>query len=158
MTEVSAFIKEKDDQLILNDPVAEDVMRVVADHNKRVGKENCRLIYEDLEQQERIKYFAARITQRGLNTNDAVIVLIGVDDVNGRPIVDHLMPGMDQMWQSFRDKGQKPFARGIVLRKEVEELLEFIDKDTSIILKEYNDIAVVVIDSGTADIFPGNVD
>jgi hypothetical protein len=65
------------------------------------------------------------------------------------------------MWQSFRDKGQKPFARGIVMRKEMEDILEFIDKefetDTSTKLKDYNGSAVVVIDSGTADIFPGNV-
>lgn len=156
MEKPSAFITQKDGQLILNDPIAEGVMTAIASHNKQVGKENCRIIYEDPEQQERIKHFANRIAHRGLSNNDVVIALISVDDIYGRPLANHLMPGMDQMWQDFRDKGQKPFARGIVMRREMEETVSYIDKEAGSKLKEHKGVAVVVIDSGTVDIFPGN--
>lgn len=156
MEKPNAFVTQKDGQLILNDPIAEGVMTAIASHNKQVGKENCRFIYEDPEQQERIKHFTKRIAYRGLSNNDVVIALISVDDIYGRPLANHLMPGMDQMWQEFRDKGQKPFARGIVMRREMEETVSYIDKEAGSKLKEYNGIAVVVIDSGTVDIFPGN--
>ncbi len=143
------------DSLILNDPIAEGVMIAVAAHNKQVGKENCRFVYEDPEQQERIKHFVKRIRQRELDPNDVVITLISVDDIYGRGLTDHLMPGMDQTWQEFRNKGLKPFARGIVMRKEMENTISFIDEEAGAKLKTYDGIAVVVIDSGTVDIFPG---
>lgn len=156
MEKPEAFVEEKNGELILNDPVAEGIMIAVASHNKRVGKENCRIVYEDPEQQERIKHFAERIRQRELNQREVVIVLISVDDIYGKPLVNHLMPGMDQMWQDFRNKGQKPFARGIVMRKEMEEIVSSIDNEAGVKLKEHKGIAVVVIDSGTVDIFPTN--
>lgn len=154
--EPQAYVESKDGQLILHDPAAEGVMMAVAAHNRAVGKENCRLVYEDPEQQERIKHFANRIAERGLDPNEVVIVLISVDDVHGRPLADHLMPGMDQTWQGFRDKGQKPFARGIVIRKEMEETLSYIDKVAGERLKSFDGIAVVVVDSGTGDVFSVN--
>lgn len=155
MTKPQVYVDVKDGHLVLNDPVAEGVMMAVAAHNKTVGKENCRLIFEDPEQQERIKHFVQRINHRGLDPKDVVIVLISVDDIHGRPLADHLMPGMDQTWQGFRDKGQKPFARGIVLRKEMEKTLTYIDSIAGNRLKDFDGIAVVVIDSGTGDVFPG---
>lgn len=62
---------------------------------------------------ERLEHLAYRaINNKGLAPDEFVTVCIDVDDPNWTEIVDHLMPGHN--WQQYRDRGEKPVARGTV--------------------------------------------
>lgn len=64
--------------------------------------------------EQRLKELAHRaIFFHGRKPHEFVIVCIDVDDPNWTELVDFLMPGAD--WQQFRDRGEKPVARGSAL-------------------------------------------
>lgn len=50
-----------------------------------------------------------------------VVVCIDVDDSGWRRLVDHLMPGAD--WQQYRDRGERPVARGVVPRDFIAKVI-----------------------------------
>lgn len=128
---------------ILIDPVGAAVARAIAKHN-------CRSTFD--VQRDRVAHFANRIRELGRSPAEAVVVLINVDDVHGRDVADALMPGHD--WQAVRDRGEVPFARGLAGREGIQGCLDAIDEEAAKKLRELDGVAVVVIDYGTAEVFP----
>lgn len=137
-----AVIREVDGQLVLDDPVAVAVISAVEKHN-------CRNTLE--LNADRVEHFKRRLTERGMTPDQAVIVLLNVDDVHGGPLADVLMPGHN--WQEIRDKGEVPFARGLAMRDGIQEALGAFDKDAATKLQSMSDVAVVVVDHGVAEVF-----
>lgn len=138
-----AVVREVDGQMVLDDPDAVEVIRAV-------GKENCKRTLE--LNIDRVQHFKQRITDRGLTADQVVIVVINVDDVNGGPLADLLMPGTN--WQEIRDRGEIPFARGLAGREGIQEILETLDEEAAKKLRSLQGVAVVVVDHSTAEVFP----
>lgn len=117
---------------------------------RAVEKHNCRHTL-DLNA-ERVAHFKQRVIERGMSASEVVTVLINVDDAQGRPLADALMPGFN--WQEIRDRGEIPFARGLAERAGVQGFLDAIDQEAATKLQEMVEVAVVVIDHGVAEVFP----
>jgi hypothetical protein len=140
-----ATVREIDGQIVLEDPFGLAVL-------KAVGKHNCRLTFEG--QAERVAHFKRRIAERGVSPDDVVITLVNVDDVNGGPIADVLMPGQEAMWQEFRAAGQVPFARGLAGRQGVQAMVTMLDAEAGEKLRAMvGKAAVVVVDHGVVEVF-----
>jgi hypothetical protein len=138
-----AIVKKIDGRLVLDDPDAVAVAKAVALHN-------CRTSF-DL-QRERIRHFARRARELG-REDSLAIVLLNVDDPNGGPLADVLMPNQDAMWQALRDDGQVPFARGLAERMGIEKLVLALDKEAGETMKAIHrlpsqGLPVVVMDQG----------
>jgi len=142
-----ATVREVDGKLVLDDPVSREVIAAVGRHNARQG---CARTME--ANRERVGHFVRRVTELGRSPSEVVIVVACVDDVNGRELANALMPYFD--WQAIRDRGEVPFARGIAMRKGVEEFVSLIDTDAGLKLSLWDDLAVVVIDHGIAEVYP----
>jgi len=114
-------------------------------------KMNCQKTLE--MNADRVQHFKKRITELGLTVEESLIVILNVDDEHGGPLADVFMP--NQNWQVFRDRGEVPFARGLVRREGIDEALEFFDKEAAYKLRAMADKAVVVVvDFGVAEVFP----
>lgn len=137
-----AVVREVNGQLVLDDPEAVSVIRAV-------NKLNCKNTV--MINAERVMHFKRRLLERGMTANQAVIVLLNVDDVHGGQLAEILMPGYN--WQEIRDQGEIPFARGLAMREGIQEALEIFDKDAAKKLKNMSDVAVVVVDHGVAEVF-----
>ncbi len=137
-----AVIREVDGQLVLDDPVALALVR-------GIGKSNCRKTLE--MNADRVEHFKRRLMERGMAPDQAVIVLLNVDDIHGGPLAEILMPG--QNWQEVRDKEQVPFVRGLAMRDGIQKVLHEFDKEAAKKLNDMNGVAVVVVDYGVADVF-----
>jgi hypothetical protein len=137
-----AVVREVNGQLVLDDPVAVGVITAV-------GKVNCRYTLE--LNADRVRYFKARLSERGMTAQQAVIVLLNVDDPHGGPLADDLIPGHN--WQEIRDRGEAPFARGLAMRDDIQEALDAFDNVAASKLKGMTDLAVVVVDHGVAEVF-----
>jgi hypothetical protein len=140
---MATVYKDENGQLILDDPAAVGMMLAVARHN-------CRRTAE--LQQDRIRHFSQRITELGHSPEFAVITLINVDDPNGQPIAEMLMPGNN--WQALRDRGEVPFARGLARRDGIQDILGIFDVDAQNKLASIQGVAVVVVDHNVADVYP----
>lgn len=137
-----AVVREVDGQLVLDDPNAVAMARAIAKHN-------CRNTL-DLNA-DRVEHFKGRLAKRGLTADQAVIVLLNVDDVHGGPLADVLMP--EQSWQEIRDQGGVPFARGLAVREGIQEALGTFDEKAATKLQSMSDVAVIVVDHGVAEVF-----
>jgi len=127
---------------IILTPAEEGVIRAVQKHN-------CRGMFE--ANTERVRHFTARASARGLTPAEVVIVLINVDAPYGSPLADALMPGHD--WQSYRNRGEIPIARGLAGREGIAEAVRIIDPEAADKLDAMTGLAVVVVDFGTVEIF-----
>lgn len=138
-----ATVRLVDGNLVIDDPVALDVISAVEKHNCRAT------LSANMESATR---FLNRVHQRGDSSNDVVIVILNVDDVHGGPMAEALMPGYN--WQPIRDEGQIPFARGLAGRGFIQEALGFFDQDASDKLMALDSgFAIVVVDHGVAEVF-----
>jgi hypothetical protein len=145
-TGISAVVREIDGQIVLDDPEALVIIQAVNIHN---GKENCRNTLG--MNADRVEHFKNRLAERSMTANDAVIVLLNVDDVHGGPLADALMPGYN--WQEIRDRGEIPFARGLAGREGIQEILGGFDEEAAKKLQAMSGVAVVIVDHGVAEIF-----
>ena len=141
--EVRAQVREIDGQLVLDDPDALAVLKVVA-------KLNCAALFDDSK--ERVAHFARRVVERGLKSEDVVITILNVDDVHGGPIADILMP--NHPWEEYRARGELPVARGLAGRQGIQAILEDFDKEAAAKLRAYKGVAVVVVDHCVAEVYP----
>jgi len=137
-----AVVREEGRLFILDDPDASTLISAVS-------KCNCKNLF-DLNI-ERIAHFKNRVKELDRSAADTVIVVINVDDVNGGPIADMLMPGFN--WQEIRDRGEMPVARGLASRDGIQEILSQFDVEASEKLNGMSEIAVVVVDNQVAEIF-----
>ena len=141
--ELKATVHEIDGELVLDDPVAMAMIRAVR-------KNNCKNTFE--MNADRVEHFKNRFSINNVTESEAVIVIINVDDPNGKHIANALMP--DQNWQDYRDRGEIPFARGLAMRDGIEEALDIFDTEAAAKLRAMKGIAVVVVDHFVAEIFP----
>ncbi len=137
-----AIVREANGRLILDDPDA------VALGNA-VNKHNCKKTLE--LNGDRVLYFKRHMQAKGYSPHQTLIFVLNVNDRNGGPLAEALMPGMN--WQQFRDRGEIPFARGLVSREAIQGLLNDVDKDAAEKLRAVNNHAVVVMDHGAIDVF-----
>ena len=140
--EPRATVREIDGQLVLDDPDALAVARVVAKHN-------CKLTLE--ANADRVVHFTQRIRDRELSPTAVVIVLLNVDDPYGGILAEALMPGHN--WQQFRDRGEVPYARGLVMREGLLPGLEALDAEEAEKLRQNVGVAILVMDFGVARVF-----
>ncbi len=138
----AAVVRKDNGEIVLVDP---EVIAVIG----AVGKYNCKNTLEI--NSDRVDHFKQRLTERGMTADEAVIVLLNVDDVHGGPLADVLMPGHD--WQEIRDRGEVPFARGLAVRNGIQQALGIFDEDAAMKLKGMTEVAVVVVDHGVAEVF-----
>jgi len=129
-------------QYVLDDPSALTMMRAV-------NKQHCRKSLED--HLERMQDFVIKMKSPRISSDETCIVLINVDDINGKDVAEALMP--DHNWQSIRDQGQVPYARGLVDRRGMGSVLDVIDVSSAKKLREQSGTAIVVIDHGSTEIF-----
>lgn len=137
-----AFINVVDGEYVLHDPAAVGVIKAVSKHN-------CKGTLEI--NAERIEHFKGRLAELGKTPEEAVIVLLNVDDANGAQIADALMPNHD--WDAIRAKDEIPFARGIAMREGIQKALAIFDESASEKLRSFEGVAVVVVDHGVAEVF-----
>lgn len=128
--------------IIMVDPVGVAVATAV-------GKRNCQVTLK--LNADRVAHFRRRTAERNDSGSEVVIVLLNVDDSNGRAIADILMPGHD--WQQYRDRGEVPFARGLAGREGIQKALRIIDTEAADKLAAITGLAIVVVDHGTAEVF-----
>ena len=137
------MVKEIDGELILVDPQAVAIINAI-------NKINCKVAFD--VNADRIEHFKKRIGELKKTPEEVVIGIISVDDEHGEAIADLVMSGVN--WQEFRDRGEKPFARGLIFRNFIQEMLEFFDQEAADKLKNSEGILVVVVDCGVAEIYP----
>lgn len=147
--EPQAVVREVNGQLVLDDPAALGMIQAVEAHNRGIAKKNCAVFLE--QNRDRIAHFVERMKVLGRTPEEVVIVVIDVDDHNGGPIAELLMPGHN--WQQERDKGLVPVARGLAERAGIQEVLQLIDAAAAEYLQSIKGPAVVVISDGTADAY-----
>jgi hypothetical protein len=139
---MTAIVREINGELVLDDP---DALACI----QAVERSNCRFTYE--AQIDRVDHFARRCAERKLTAQDVVIVLLDVDDENGKALADILLPNYD--WDAIRARGEKPFARGLAMRAGIQIVLDQIDKEASEKLKSTSQLATVVVQRGVAEVF-----
>lgn len=138
-----AVVREVNGQLVLDDPMALAVITAVE-------KYNCRNTLT--ANMDRVAHFTRRIAERGQTVEEVVIVILNVDDPHGGPMAEHLMPGFN--WQEVRDRGEIPFARGLVMREGIQNVIDLIDKEAGEKLRETkNQTAIIVMDFGVVEVF-----
>ncbi len=139
-----ARVIEVDGQLVLDDPDAVAVIRAVERHNL----EGLLEVNGD-----RIEHFRSRAKALGEDSKTTVIVVLIVDDPNGRILADLLMPGHD--WQAIRDRGEIPVARGLAFREGIVGALSAFDEVAAKQLETWDSerLAVVAVDQGVAGVF-----
>jgi hypothetical protein len=141
-TATGAVVREIDGQLVLDDTDALALMRAVSKHN-------CQNTLE--LNADRVEHFKRRLAERDMTSDQAVIVLLNVDDVHGGPLADILMPGHN--WQEIRDRGEVPFARGLAGRDGIQEALDTFDQEAGARLRDMAGVAVIVVDYGVAEVY-----
>jgi len=98
---------------------------------------------------ERMQHFSQRVKALGRTGRDTVITLIDVDDPVGGVLAEALMPGHD--WQSYRDAGEIPVARGLAAKDGMPEFLSEAGYTLAADeLRATDDLRVVVLSSGVA--------
>ena len=101
-----------------------------------------------------LKQLYGRAVGRGMPENEFMLVCIDVDDPAWTGLADRLMPGED--WQHYRDRGEKPVARGSVMRNGISEYLSEVVPGIAPALLEgpgEGAVHVVVMAEGGASIY-----
>lgn len=125
-----------DGALVLVDPDASAMAAAL-------GRDACKRLLA--ANAERVEHFAARAQGR----DNVCFVLLDVDDPRGAVLADKLMPGHD--WQQYRDRGEKPLARGLATFDGMVHVLEGIEEGLASAWMHCgdNDLPVVVMTAGT---------
>lgn len=141
-----AVVREIDGQLVLDDPVALDILRAF----QGISLEKTLALNAD-----RVAHFKRRLLEKNLTPQEACIVIINVDNSAGRPLADELMPGAN--WDSIRATGALPFARGLAMRDGIQQYLTVIDQHSGLNaskeLQKAQGVAVVVLDHEMIAVF-----
>lgn len=129
--------------LILDDPTALGMIQ-------GIGKVNCEATLR--MNADRIPHFKRRVAERGMNPSEVAILVFNADDRHGSQMLDIMFSGHD--WQAMRDRGEIPFGRGIGYREVLVELVEQFDKEAAEKLRTMQELVVLVVDHGVAEVFP----
>ncbi len=101
----------------------------------------------------RLKILAAKALDRGLEANQFAVICIDVDDSTWTEEVDMLMPQHD--WQQYRNRGERPVARGSVTKVFCDYIGEVVPGIASALLKDvpYDHVQAIVLGSGGASLY-----
>lgn len=119
MDQPTATVREIDGKLVLEDPVGFAVMSSV---------ERFNLYNADPESVKRLEARAQEKSKDGVLFS---VIIIDVDVATWTELVDMLMPSND--WQQFRDRGEKPIARGVVPRTLLTDMLGIVDENAKVL-------------------------
>ncbi|MFC1645247.1 hypothetical protein ACFL08_04440 [Patescibacteria group bacterium] len=103
---------------------------------------------------ERLEQMAHRaVFDKNMNPSDFLVVCIHVDDPAWTELVDFLMPG--QNWQQYRDRGEKPVARGSVSIDLREHIAEVVPRIKDALFAEPPDgyVLAASFDAGGASVY-----
>ena len=142
--EYKAIVHEVDGTLILEDPAAVEVVQAVNKHNCL----NTLTLHRDA-----VIRFLLRAQELELDPAETTVVIINVDDVNGGPIADVLMPNNEAQWQALRDDGEVPFARGLANREGMLLALAHFDPAAAAKMEKLESIPVIVVDHAVAEVY-----
>lgn len=146
MDHVRAVVREIDGQLVLDDPDALEVLTAVAQHN-------CRATLA--VHGARIAHFRHRVRELGRSAETTLIVVINADEPLGEPMAAAC--GMPEGWaDTYRAQQQVPFARGLVDRAAMQELLDELGISMgkpAETLRATKGLPVLVLDHGVIAIF-----
>lgn len=137
----TATVREIDGQLVLDDPVALEVVRAIQ-------KRNCvdtLCLFPD-----RVEHFKERLLALGPELY--AMVLINVDTGPGAALVEIMMPGHD--WAPERADGKTPYARGLGLREGLAAWLDLWDPDTAEKMRTGPGTVALVVDYSVAEVYP----
>lgn len=148
MSEVTAYVTEENGQVVLHDPMYDELARMVESNARTMAYIGCQDLYE--KNLERVKDFRRRFDEKKYSPEEYCIVIIQVDDCYGGPISGILMPGQD--WQPIRDQGLEPIARGIAGRKFIRDAIGIFDENAAKDL-DTTEYAVVVVANSVAEVF-----
>ena len=104
--------------------------------------------------EERLAHIAFKAIKRGMGRNEFITVAIDVDDPSWTSVVDILMPNHD--WQQYRDRGEKPVARGTVLAEGIVDYLCEVCPDIAFALTDelpQEVVRAVVMANGGASVY-----
>lgn len=116
---------------------------------RAVNKHNCRVAF--YANAERVAYFVKRIHERGDDAAEVGVVILAVNDPHGAAIAEGLMPGFD--WQPIIDRGEVPYARGIVDRFEIAMKIALFDTEAAEKVRTMPGVVAIVVDNGVAAVF-----
>ena len=71
---------------------------------------------------DRLTQLAARAREKTKEGEAQCVVCVDVDDPTWTPLVEMLMPGHD--WDVYRNRGEKPVARGVVPQDLIEAVVQ----------------------------------
>lgn len=93
------------------------------------------------------------IHKKKLLPEDFVIVCINANDLSWADLVEHLMPGHD--WQQYRDRKEKPVARGIVYASICDYLKKAVPGIADALVGALPEgyVRAVVLDDGGASVY-----
>jgi hypothetical protein len=77
---------------------------------------------------------------------------LNVNDTAGGELAKVLMPNQD--WSEIRNRGEIPFARGLVERAGMQDVLNDFDPTSAKKLREAKGFATIVMDFGVVEVFP----
>lgn len=100
---------------------------------------------------DRVEHFLRRMDERGDDPQQVVINFVKVDAAP--QLVEMLMPGQEALWQSIRDKGEVPYARGLATRPGYQEILDAVYPEAGNKLRSVPGKAVIVVDHGAVEVF-----
>ncbi|HLC44397.1 MAG TPA: hypothetical protein VJK50_00940 [Patescibacteria group bacterium] len=103
---------------------------------------------------ERLQELAHKaLTARRLKPDEFLIVCIEADDPEWKDLVDLLMPNHN--WQQYRDRGEKPIARGSVVPGVREYLREVVPDIADALYEELPEgvVRAVIMASGGASVY-----
>lgn len=118
-------------------------------------KENHkRCVITASNQQDFVRRSVDRVIERRLAnpTDDAMIVILSIDQSMGQALADVLMPMPDKHWNDIRAQGRRPYARGVVPRKFIQGFLDEAGLPVAKQLREITGIALMVMDYGAVAI------
>lgn len=103
---------------------------------------------------DRIRHYLGRMKERELDPSEWMIVVLNADDPGyGNPLVKVLMPGCDRPEML---EGQTWFARGIISRGPVQELLDLQFPEQGNLLRSIK-YGVLVVDHDACEVFDVDV-
>lgn len=82
---------------------------------------------------ERLEHIAFRQIKKGMSHDAFVMVAIDMDDPEWSDVGDDLMPG--ENWQQYRDRGEKPIARGAAMADPLVDYISEVVPDVAPALK-----------------------
>ena len=96
---------------------------------------------------ERVIHFMHRIAELGMTAEECMIVIFNVDDPNGSILAEMTMPGQD--WQSYRDAGMTPYARGLVSRPDMQTALDRLSPNVGRGMRAMTGVVVLLVENNS---------